>query len=216
MKHPERVTAIVTQNGNAYVEGLSKECTKLCTRRREAGGIELASPLDRAIRARIDDERRRCQDTGPWHQRSGEDARLLGRHHSTGGRLSEVMQRHGWGSHLGGHKSCVRYARPSPEESASRRSTAAEKARERTAGSKARLECACRFPATSASPLVMLSVQALRSPSSTDTRLRRRCTPRRARSRSRPASRWLDITPERALRRSPDRSRLRPDLCGSP
>jgi len=36
------------------------------------------------------------------------------------------------------------------------------------------------------------------------------------RSRSRPASRWLDITPERALRRSPDRSRLRPDLCGSP
>jgi pimeloyl-ACP methyl ester carboxylesterase len=25
MKHPERVTAIVTQNGNAYVEGLSKE-----------------------------------------------------------------------------------------------------------------------------------------------------------------------------------------------
>ena len=29
MKHPERVTAIVTQNGNAYVEGLSKECTKL-------------------------------------------------------------------------------------------------------------------------------------------------------------------------------------------
>ena len=25
MKHPERVTAIVTQNGNAYLEGLSKE-----------------------------------------------------------------------------------------------------------------------------------------------------------------------------------------------
>jgi hypothetical protein len=25
MKHPERVTAIATQNGNAYLEGLSKE-----------------------------------------------------------------------------------------------------------------------------------------------------------------------------------------------
>jgi pimeloyl-ACP methyl ester carboxylesterase len=25
MKHPERVTAIVTQNGNAYVEGFSKD-----------------------------------------------------------------------------------------------------------------------------------------------------------------------------------------------
>ena len=25
MKHPERVSAIITQNGNAYIEGLSKE-----------------------------------------------------------------------------------------------------------------------------------------------------------------------------------------------
>jgi hypothetical protein len=25
MKHPERIIAIITQNGNAYVEGLSKE-----------------------------------------------------------------------------------------------------------------------------------------------------------------------------------------------
>ncbi len=68
VKHPERITAIISQNGNAYEEGLSdgwirsgpigkirpqaiaKRCAPSSSRRRPFGNIRMASPIRRACR----------------------------------------------------------------------------------------------------------------------------------------------------------------------
>jgi pimeloyl-ACP methyl ester carboxylesterase len=58
--HPERITAITTQNGNAYKEGLSEGWNPIQRYWKEAGGAGRSGVKSQAARARRSRSRCRC------------------------------------------------------------------------------------------------------------------------------------------------------------